>query len=346
MLAAGLALTWLLMLYVTGSFVGGTALLLLLMVLGICCVVGLRSAGIGPGHPWVRRLATRPWRDGQDVLRLSMRHLPDVFVTTPSGTLLAPNSVEVRLNPGDYDVLIQRMDPDLLGQSATEVYVDQVAERGARFTGSGAAEVRVVADHSIPEGRFIVRQGRPLPQGAPMPMPVMASAAPVGAAVPMGASAAPVDVRPPRPAGASADGPRHVPGPGAGFRFAHDGGTRTEATLAPVAGAVGTPTMAEPREPSIPPLHLITGDQVAQTSTSGARAGRGSVELVLPQVPTISREHARFTFADGQWWVTNLGRNGLTLNGVQVAGDHPVCNGDSIRWGGNRDALMSRVKIG
>jgi hypothetical protein len=344
MLAAGLALTWLLMLYVTGSFLGGTALLLLLMVLGICCVVALRSAGIGPGHPWVRRLATRPWRDGQDVLRLSMRHLPDVFVTTPSGTLLAPNSVEVRLNPGDYDVLTQRMDPDLLGQSATEVYVDQVAERGARFTGSGPAEVRVVADHSVPEGRFIVRQGRPLPHGSPVAPPhVMAQAAP------MGAPAAPVAARPAEPAvpaGAAAGGQRHVLGPGAGFRFAHDGGTRTEATLAPGAGAAGTPTMAEPREPSIPPLHLITGDQVAQTSTSGARAGRGAVELALPQVPTISREHARFTFADGQWWVTNLGRNGLTLNGVQVAGDHPVQNGDSIRWGGNRDALMSRVKIG
>jgi pSer/pThr/pTyr-binding forkhead associated (FHA) protein len=106
------------------------------------------------------------------------------------------------------------------------------------------------------------------------------------------------------------------------------------------------PTMSEPRGPAIPPLRLITGDQVAQTSTPGARAGRGAVELVLPQVPTISREHARFTFADGQWWVTNLGRNGLTLNGVQVAGDHPVRNGDSIRWGGKPDTLMSRVEIG
>jgi len=353
--AAGVALVWLLLLYLTGSFFGGTALLLLLVVLGVCCVISLRAAGIGPGHPWVRRLATRPWRDGQDVLRLSMRHLPEVFVTTPSGTLLAPNAVEVRLNPRDLSALTEAMDVGLLNESATEVYVDQVAGHGARFTGAGPAEVRVTADPSVPEGRFLLRQGRPSQYGAvPAPAPVPASApghAPVPAAVPAPAAGrfpaftpAPV----PAPVPVRAPAPVHTPpapaAPAAGFRFGHDGGTRTEATLAPAGG--GTPTMAEQRGPSVPLLRLVTGDKVAQTRMPGARAGRGAVELVLPQVPTISREHARFTFADGQWWITNLGRNGLTLNGAQVAGDHPVSDGDSIRWGGKPDALMSRVEIG
>jgi hypothetical protein len=138
--------------------------------------------------------------------------------------------------------------------------------------------------------------------------------------------------------------------PVAGFRdghqghHGHDGNTRTEAMLAQVAA--GAMTVAEPRGPVVPPLRLVTGGQAAQTSTPGARAGRGAVELVLPQVPTISREHARFTFADGRWWVTNLGRNGLALNGIRVAGDHPVRDGDVIRWGGQPDAPVSRVEIG
>jgi hypothetical protein len=327
--AVVIAVGWIALLYLTGSFVGGTALLALLAVLAVCCVISLRSMGIGADHPWVRQLATRPWRDGQDVLRVATRHLPDVFLTTPSGTLLAPNAVELRLNPRDLNSLAQSMDIGLICESATEVYVDQVAGHGARFTGSGPAEVRVVADVAVPEGRFVVRQGRPVPTGAALDQHVAGQRV---AAQPVGAghfAGHPVVAQP--------------AAPGAGFRFGHDGSTRTEATLAP-AGP-GTPTVTERRPPAVPLLRLVTGDQVAETRTPGARAGRGAVELVLPQVPTISREHARFTFADGQWWVTNLGRNGLTLNGMLVAGDHPVADGDSIRWGGKPDALASRVEI-
>jgi len=67
---------------------------------------------------------------------------------------------------------------------------------------------------------------------------------------------------------------------------------------------------------------------------------------VLPEVPTVSREHARFTYADGQWWVDNLGRNGLILNGVPVEAAQVVRDGDSIRWGRKPDAPLSRVGIG
>ncbi len=84
---------------------------------------------------------------------------------------------------------------------------------------------------------------------------------------------------------------------------------------------------------------------MAETRVSGARAGRGSVELMLPDVPTVSREHARFTFSDGRWWITNQGRNGLTLNGSPVAGEQPLSDGDAIRWGIRPDALLSRVEI-
>jgi pSer/pThr/pTyr-binding forkhead associated (FHA) protein len=103
-----------------------------------------------------------------------------------------------------------------------------------------------------------------------------------------------------------------------------------------------TTIMAE----SVPPaLRLVTGSSVAETRMSGARAGRGPVELVLPDVPTVSREHAKFTFSDGRWWITNQGRNGLTLNGSPVAGQQPLENGDAIRWGTTPDALQSRVEI-
>ena len=109
----------------------------------------------------------------------------------------------------------------------------------------------------------------------------------------------------------------------------------------------GLPTVLERNQRAAPPLRLITGGAVAETTVSGARAGRGhAVELGLPEVPTVSREHAKFTYSDGQWYVTNLGMNGITLNGRAVTGEHAVSTGDSIRWGTRPDALLSEVQIG
>jgi hypothetical protein len=109
--------------------------------------------------------------------------------------------------------------------------------------------------------------------------------------------------------------------------------------------AAGLTTIMAPSLPAVPALRLVTGSSVAETRMSGARAGRGPVELVLPDVPTVSREHARFTFSDGRWRISNQGRNGLILNGAPVAGEQPLSDGDSIRWGSNQDAPLSRVEI-
>ena len=108
----------------------------------------------------------------------------------------------------------------------------------------------------------------------------------------------------------------------------------------------GLATVAEPARSMIPTLRLITGGRVGETRMSGARAGRGAVELSLPDVPTVSREHARFTYSDGQWWVANLGMNGMTLNGTSAAGEQPLHDGDVIHWGTNEQAPVSRVQIG
>ena len=87
-------------------------------------------------------------------------------------------------------------------------------------------------------------------------------------------------------------------------------------------------------------LRLVTGDLICETRTSGARAGRGPVELALPKCDGVAG-HARLTFSGGQWWIANLGRNGLTVNGQPVAGKDPVNDGDVIRWGARPDALAS-----
>ena len=318
-IAAGIAACWVVLEVVTGSVLSATVLLVVIAGLGVATVGGLRALGITRDHPWIRQIASRPWRDGQDVLKVAMRHLSDVFVVTPGGSLLAPNVVELQLNPDDLHSLCERMEPGVISASLTEVYEEQVAAYGARFAGPGRADVYVTAG-SVPLGRYRLRQGDPMSADARPVLPDFqyAGAAPEVAYAPPHAY--------PEPRG-------HV---------WHDPDDPDDPDLTIGSGMV---TMMERSLPAVPVLRLVTGSSVAETRMSGARAGRGSVELLLPDVPTVSREHARFTFSDGRWWITNQGRNGLTLNGAPVAGEQPLSDGDAIRWGTRSDALLSRVEI-
>ena len=309
-LAGGIAGCWLVLEVVTGSVISATVVLIVVATLAAAGVVGLRTLGITRDHPWLQRMASRPWRDGQDVLKVAMRHLADVFLITPSGELLAPNVVELQLNPDDLDSLCERMELGVISASMTEVYQEQVTTYGARLAGAGGAEVWVVAAGSVPPGRYRLRQGDPVGIGA----------------------------RPEHYADAAPEWaystPQHLAA-----------GSSGQPDLGLTVGG-GMVTIMEPSPAPVPLLRLVTGSSVAETRTSGARAGRGSVELVLPDVLTVSRAHATFTFSDGRWWITNQGRNGLTLNGTPVAGEQPLSDGDTIRWGVNPDALLSRVEIG
>ena len=169
-IAGGVAMCWLIVELMTGSAVTATVLLVAIAGLGAAGMAGLRALGITRDHPWLRQMAARPWRDGQDVLNVAMRHLSDVFIVTPSGSLIAPDVVELQMNPGDLASLCERMGLDVVSTSVTEVYEDQVAERGARFAGSCRPEVYIVPDHSIPQGRYRLRRGLPV-SARPSPGP-------------------------------------------------------------------------------------------------------------------------------------------------------------------------------
>ena len=323
LIAAAIAACWLALLDMTGSIIGATLLLVLFAVLGLVTVLALRALGVTRDHPWVQQLASRPWRDGQDVLKLALRHLHEVFVITPSGALIAPERHRAAAEPGE---------PPLAGR-ADGTRADQ-PERGPGLRGPGRRARRQLRGPR--PGR---RAGHRRPVGPAGPLPAAAGAAgrrwlPGGPAVrapraghdarqapslptlPRG----PLRRSPPAQAGAHAvyAAPRAVPeGPYRGFA-GHDGhtGSHQEATTRPAGRArklppvTDMPTVTELSRSPIPVLRLVTGGLATETRVSGARAGRGEVELGLPQVPTVSREHARFTFSDGQWWIANLGRTG------------------------------------
>ncbi len=180
-IAAGVAVAWVVLFAISGSVTGATVLLIVLAAFAVVAFFGLRALGVTRDHPWIQRIAARPWRDGQEVLQIALKHLPEVFVVTPSGTLLAPNIVELRMNPEDLRSLGERMEPALVMESATEVYLEQVQEHGARFARPAPAEVRMIVDPSVPPGRYRLRQGQPVDAGlpgAPSPQLAHAGAAP------------------------------------------------------------------------------------------------------------------------------------------------------------------------
>jgi len=351
LLVGGIAGLWLVFLMGSGSLVASTALMLLLGAVAGGVVVVLRLFGFGRDHPWFHRAASRPWRDGRDVLRVALRHLPEVFIVTPQGSLLAPNAVELRMNPDDIESLADLIDLNLVNASAAEAYAAEVAAHSARVVSNVPLEVGVVADVAVPPGRYRLRQRSSLAAMTLGADPVT-SVDPVTGVDPA-CGAYPVSM----PGSAGPLAPAGAPGPAGGaypvsvgvgpFR---DGQTKSELAVAPAlmtgaaTVATGAATIAEPALP--PLLRLITNGAVAETRVSGARAGRGkAVELPLPGDPTVSRVHATFTCTGGEWRITVLGRNGVLLNGTPRTSEHVIRDGDSIRWGQQSSAPVSAVVI-
>lgn len=338
-IVGSIAGAWLVLLVASGSATASMALLLGLAVLAGICAIALRSLGIGRDHPLVRSLATRPWRDGREVLRIALQHLSEVFIITPGGALLAPSAIELCMNPADVDSLASVIDLELVNVSAAEAYAAEVQACGARVRPGVPIEAAVVTDPAVPAGRYALRQRRQQgagQQGAGQ----QGAAAPEWAASPWPGSAEPAALS--GQAGA------------AGYGSPDHGGqarrelppTQSLVSDAATTGAAATDLATVRQLMPHPILRLVTGDSVAESRVSGACAGRGQRnELLLPGDPTVSRVHAQFSCHGGQWRVACVGRNGLALNGTEVTGEQPVRDGDMISWGLAADAMRSRVEI-
>lgn len=309
--AVAVAGLWLALTVIFRSVVASSILVVLVLGFGGVCLVGLRSVGIGRNHRVVRSMASRPWRDGRDVFRRATEHLSEVFIITPKGSLIAPSAVDIHMNPGDIDALTAIVDRALVDELALEAYETAITSRGARVLGGDQADVTVVADAEVASGRYALMRRQQLDVGAHRSGGARSGADRAGD--PNRSTLTMQELDPPQPAGAE---PETVV-----QRAAH-------------------PPLSNPL------LSLVTGSMVSQTRMSGARAGRGQgVELALPDQPTISRIHARFSCTGGQWDITGLGRNGVVVNGVPLDGTQPLYDGDLIRWGRQADSPVSRVAI-
>jgi len=304
---------FLVLLLATRSVVLSLTMTLLLGAAGAIAFLAVRSWGFTANHPWVRSLVSRPWRTGQEVWQLALKHLPETFIIAPDGSRLAPDRVELLMNPEDFADLTGSIDAEVLAASSSDVYRNLIAEHGARCAGTEGVAVTLAGDPDVAPGRYRLR-----PRAVSALMPAAAQV--------------------PVPAGAVPAGPR-VPA-GSSFSWADTDGQTAGHTV-----ATEHDTMTS--SPAVPSLRLVTRDAVTETRRPGALAGRGTAaELRLPDDLTVSRVHAEFSYADGHWQIANRGRNGLRLNGTTVSGQQAVSDGDVIHWGHQPDALTSLVQIG
>jgi FHA domain len=268
-IAGAFAVLWFVLMVLTRSIFAGTLLAVALVAIVAVAVAGLHSLGIDKDSPMIQSLGSRPWRSGPDVFRRATGRMPDVFIITPKGALIAPSAIEVRMSPADVDSLADAFDAELMNVLAKEAYEAAVSVHDARVLRGKAVDARVVADPRILPGRYQLRQRR-------------------------------------------TDDPRLPAGD------------------------------CDPN----PLLVLVTGNSRAQTRTSGACAGRSrSAELLLPEDPAVSRVHAKFTCRDGQWEIAGMGRNGVLINGAEIARIRSIYDGDLIRWGRQEQAPTSIVQI-
>ena len=179
---------FLVLLLATRSVVLSLTMTLLLGAAGAIAFLAVRSWGFTANHPWVRSLVSRPWRTGQEVWQLALRHLPETFIIAPDGSRLAPDRVELRMNPADFADLTGSIDAEVLAASSSDVYRNLIAEHGARYAGTEGVAVTLAEDPDVAPGRYRLRPravSSLVPAGAPVPV---AAGGPGPAPVPAGSS--------------------------------------------------------------------------------------------------------------------------------------------------------------
>jgi len=96
-------------------------------------------------------MASRPWRDGQDVLRVPCGTCRTCSWSRQRVAARA-GVVELQLNPADLDSLRERMELGVISSSLTEVYEEQVAAYRPAWP-PGRPRVRHRRD-AVPLGRY------------------------------------------------------------------------------------------------------------------------------------------------------------------------------------------------
>jgi hypothetical protein len=326
------AATWLLLLLRTQSLTTATVLTILLAAVLAGVILTVRLSGLPADiAPLMERLRSRPWRDPMVVFQEGLARLPLTLVSGARDHVWAHNELVMLLSERDLTALLRQIEPSLLETLASDEYSQVVSAYGARLRHASPVRVQIRSSIGVPDGTARFRF-----PGWPTAPPSVSrydianhDGGTVRDAVADLGSASAVRPAVDRPVPAESD------------------------TASPIALGMTTELTATQHEAVdaaankiVPTLFLHTSGSRSSTRMSSAIAGRDPrVDLVLPDVGTVSRRHARFSYVDGRWCVECLGRNGLLLNGREVSLRQVVNDEDTLTWGRSTSALTSQVQL-
>jgi hypothetical protein len=375
-ITVGLAAAYLGLAYETGSLIVPFVLLGGFALLGAGFVAVAHLVGINRDHPAVAWVLECAWRDPRRVFQLAMQSLPETFTWSPSGRWYGHRRLILWLHAGTYGELTGRLRGPALSQWATDSYRDLVTEYSPVLDELGPVHIDIRATELVGRGRWELTHRDARPSGNrrsgarghgqdPGRLPDLQAedavdpvvALPVNPAVePVRSSADTAAAS--RPAMGSysqwRDGPTVDT---AGF---HDGLTlhpdtrthgdehaagNTEPDTPRTHDAMATVLEGDRSSAAVTPIRLETDGQVQATSKSPAIVGRAQHADIRLNVPTVSREHAFLTHHSGRWLIQSRGRNGLSVNGVEVIGTCALKDEDVLRWGGKPTSPTSKVLL-
>ena len=113
--------------------------------------------------------------------------------------------------------------------------------------------------------------------------------------------------------------------------------------LARVARIVANEALSARPAPGLQIVSVDGSQALRLVRTRPVSVGRDDeCDLVLRD-PSVSGRHARLHFADGLWWLTDLGStNGTWLNGARLADPVSIMAGDIVQFG-RIDVLITDV---
>ncbi|HWL89530.1 MAG TPA: sigma 54-interacting transcriptional regulator [Polyangiaceae bacterium] len=131
----------------------------------------------------------------------------------------------------------------------------------------------------------------------------------------------------------SGDGPKHMTGVSSSYRGEGATGQRARESLG--ASHPGLVLLYAPNFEQFHPAYVFTVPELI--------IGRDATNPICVPEQAVSRQHARISFADGRWKLSDLGSRNGTMVGGRFVGEHLLEHLDEIRVG---DAIFKFVTAG
>lgn len=297
---------WVVCVFLAGSILG-TLLFVVLTLVAVTARFVFGPVSQSPVHPALLRLRSRPWRDWEETLDVIADRLDTsaVIRTTLDGRRVAAWLVIATIDTKTLNTVATKIGLAMAEQELTGQYIKVIQTSGATLSEAVPPQVVLHGDAQLPLGAVTVTG----------------------------------DFRP--PAGQVSSTSRTADfGRGAGARRIPTRNFGDEPTAQHSASSDVLGSLC---------LVLADGslrfDPERGVEITVGKSPQCTVTLSGGDTDYTSRVHAKLTWQDGAWLLTDVSSNGTKVNGTRVIGPVPLRSDDVIAFGTRRDSPSAVVRI-